>query len=560
MRKKPVILFCIVVVFIMVTILGGSLFLKHQIGAANLTEETLIGNAEAADGLQVGFRADSGKELHWISSYDFSKMTTQSSFKRGELPSEPEYFIYDDFRFTTWSVIPYVTLLENDHLEGLQKNGIQKFYHKIQATGLNEEETVSGKIRVKDYLDYYPISFRFQFGTKICNSNDALTGLKILVDEGSKSNGRISSYDEDVKLYREMNQFFRIPVIENEYQRYELTGAGLKVATVEGKDTDSYQFDPVIVLQEENLMDGKTWVHPDLAGGVSYEKDDNYVGKTGADYNLKNRILFVVSNRTKKGEKVDFSQVKGGYGIYELPIETTATATIRYGRRSATVPNPKPLSEALNMVYALNEDVEYVEMSLSEDHRYLAVFSVENGFYYVEFVDADTWKSQGRFQLFKNAKKMSYVWSQDGSLAATNHKGEITVIYRSETGTHEILYKGEIPVSFDKVFFGADMIEKENSHTHHQYGYAYGLAIAEKDGKVAFSQNSIIGESPDVREPALECAVIDKTGVVYWGKLHSNVTDLEITEVEKLDDDRVDADTSKQMIIPVRSENWVQWK
>ncbi len=559
MRKTPVILFCVAVVFIMVTILGGSFFLKHQIGEVSLTEETLMGDVAVADGIQVGFRADSGEDLHWISSYDFTTKTTQSSFKRGEMSSEPEYFIYDDFRFTTWSEIPYVTLLENDNLDGLQKKGIQKYYDEIQATELNGEEELLGEIRVKDYLDYYPISFRFQFGVKVCNSNDALTGLKILENEGNKSDGRISSYDEDVKLYREINQFFRIPVIENEYQRYELTKDELKVEIVEGKEADSYQFDPVIVLQEENLMDGKTWVHPDLTGGVSYEKDDNYVGKTGADYNLKNRILFVVNNRTKNGEKVDFSQVKGGYGIYELPVETTATATVRHGRRSSTVPNPKPLSEELNMVYALNEDAEYVEMTLSEDHRYLAVFSVENGFYYVEFVDADTWKSQGCFRLFRAENQMSYVWGQDGVLAATNHKGEIAVICRAESEKHEMLYQGETPESFDKVFFGNDMIEKENAYTHYEYGYAYGLAIAEKDGRIAFLQNPIIGATTDTRGPALECAVIDKTGVVYWGKLHSNVTDLETTEVGNFDEDKVDADTSKQMIKPIRSENWAKW-
>ena len=41
------------------------------------------------------------------------------------------------------------------------------------------------------------------------------------------------------------------------------------------------------------------------------------------------------------------------------------------------------------MVYPLDKDAEYVEMSLSGDHRYLAVFSVKNGTYFVELIDAD---------------------------------------------------------------------------------------------------------------------------------------------------------------------------
>lgn len=95
---------------------------------------------------------------------------------------------------------------------------------------------------------------------------------------------------------------------------------------------------------------------------------------------------------------------------------------------------------------------------------------------------------------------------------------------------------------------------------HYQYGYAYGLAIAENDGKIAFLQNQFVGACTDTRGPALECAVIDKTGVLYWGKLHSNVIDLETTEAETFDEDSADTAISKQRIRPVRSENWVQWK
>lgn len=561
MRKKPAILFCTAVVFILAIILGGSFFLKNQIGVVNLTEETLIGNAKEADGLQVGFRADSGKNLHWISSYEFSTKTTQSTFERGTMTEVQEFLIYDAFRFTTWTSTPYNILLNNDSLDGLQDKPIQKYYDNIQETGLDGKEKAAGEIRVKDYLDYYPISFRFQFGAKVCNSNDALTGLKILSDKGDASGDKLSSYDEDVKLYREINQFFRIPVIENEYQAYELTKDGLEIVTAEGSGKDSYRFDPVIVLQEENLMDGTTWIHPDLAGGKSYEKDDNYVGKKGTDYNLKNRLLFIVNNRTKKGELVDFSQVKGGYGIYELPVETTATATVRYGKRSSAVPNPKPLSEELNMVYPLNENAEYVELSLSEDHRYLAIFSVESGFYYVEFVDADTWKSHGHFKLFKTGKQMSYVWGEDDSFATTNHEGEIAVLYRngSKTQAYDLLYKGHVPTSFNQVFFGNEVTKKENTYIHYPYGYAYGLAIVAKDRKVAFSQNPIIRESSNKRGPSLECAVIDQNGVAYWGKLDSSVTDLETDEKESLAQYNHDADVLKQTIRPVRSENWIRW-
>lgn len=527
MRKPNMILLFGTVILAIATIIGATLFLKNQVGEINLTEETLVGNVEAAEGLQVGFRADGGEKLHWISDFDFSTKTTKSSFKRGDMAKADEYSVYDDFQFTTRSTLPYTILLKDEKLGGLQEKDIQKFYDEIQKQAVQEQSVIAGKVRVKDYLDYYPVGFKFRFGTKIYNSDDALEGLKILNEHKSKSDDKAATYDADVKLYREMNQYFQIPVIENEYQEYEASEDSLKVEITQGTGEDFYQFDPIIVLQEENLLDGKTWQHPDLV-------------------NLKNRILFIVNNRTEKGEVVDFSQVKGGYGLYELPIEAGATATVRYGNRSMTVPNPKPLGEELSMVYALDEDVEYVEMSMSDDHRYLAVFSIEEGLYYVELIDADTWESQGRFEMFNESKKISYAWGEDGSLVATNHKDEIAVICR--TGevrqSHRLLYRGKIPESFDNVFFSN----------------AYGLAIAEKDGKIAFSQNPLIeDESSDMREPSLECAIIDKTGLIYWGKLHSNVMDLEAGEEQDLGAGKKNEELLSKMIVPVMTENRINW-
>ena len=593
--KKSIIIFLTSALLSAVMAAYGWAFVNDQIGEVTLTEETVSGNLEAAAGLTVGFRADSADNLHWLSSFNYSTKETKSSFNRGEITTRVYTSVYDDIRFTGWSTVPYSTQLKYDGLQGLQEKEIHAFYNEIQQkvmeSGPESGSEAGGKIKLKDYLDYYPVSFRFQFGTKIFNSDNALTGLKVYDERNMLSPEKAAAYDAEMDLYVAFNNLFKIPVIENEYQEYKVsrvddydfkTSLGYKTEIQKplGDDEDFYEFDPIIVIQEENIMDGKRWFHPDLSGGLSYEAvgeaeaggeaDTSYVGKTAAEYDLKNRMLFIVNNRTAKGSPVDVSQISDGYGVYELPIETTATATVRKGRRSSTLPSPKPVSSQLSMVYTLDETAEYVEMSLSGDHRYLALFSVKDGAYFVEIVDADNWTSNGTVEVFPASEKMTYAWGEDESLAITNHQGYIALFSRTEDENepYEVIYSGKVPDDFDEAFFDTEMVTKENSYAQYRYCIDRGLAVASKGGKVALVQNLLVSGSEsdirnaDIRNAALECAVIDKSGVLYRGRLKSNIVDLDYDMSEEEIQTVMDLSGSsamKQLIEPVRSENRCEW-
>ena len=585
--KKSIIIFVMAVLLSVVAVAYGWAFVDSRIGRVTLTEETIWGDRSAADGLTAGFRADSADNLHWVNSFDYSTLKTESSFKRGEMTETVDPSLYDDYRFTGWSTVPFSTRLKCDRLEGLQEKKIQAFYnriqHRVMETGAEEE----GRIRLCDYLDYYPVSFRFQFGTKTFNSDSALTGLKVYDERNMLSPENISAYDDQLDLYEAFNNMFKIPVIENEYQEYKVSkienydyktslGYNTDIEKPLGKGKDFYEFDPIITIQEENIMDGKKWVHPDLSGGSSYEvgvgsekgsqSDEAYVRRKASEYDLKNRMLFIVNNRTAKGVPVDVSQMAGGYGVYELPIEVTATATVKRGRRSSILPSPKPLSDELAMVYPLDEEAEYVEMSLSEDHRYLAVFSVKDGSYFVDLIDADSWASRGPVEVFPAAEKMAYAWGEDGSLAVTNHSGYIAVFTRTgdESRPYEVLYSGKAPDDLDKAFFGGETVTKKNTYARYKYGIEKGLAIAAKDGKVAMVQSLLVGDPQlNMRTAALECAIIDKSGVIYRGRLKNNVVDLEYDmsreEIQTIRDLSGGA-VMKLTIEPVINENWCKWE
>ncbi len=255
-------------------------------------------------------------------------------------------------------------------------------------------------------------------------------------------------------------------------------------------------------------------------------------------------MLFVVNNRTANGEAVDTSQIERDFGIYELPIEVRATATVKKGRRSSTVPNPKPLTDELKMVFALDSEAEYVDMRMSKDHRYLAVFSVKEAVqfedsssglsYYVEIVDADTWATSGPIEMFPAVSTsvkddLVHTWGEDGSLAITNSNGYVAAFERvdiskddGKTVPYSLIYTGKVYEEIDKDLFGD------------------GLAIASEEGKMALVQNPLSSKDADgTRSAELECAVIDKTGLIYHGILKSNLAD--------------------KGIVPAPPENWVRW-
>ena len=85
-----------------------------------------------------------------------------------------------------------------------------------------------------------------------------------------------------------------------------------------------------------------------------------------------------------------------------------------------------------------------------------------------------------------------------------------------------MIYAGKVPNAIDKNLFDS------------------GLAIASKGGKMALIQNPLSDQGKDnTRSAELECAVMDKTGLIYHGLLKNNIAD--------------------KGIVPVQMGNWVRW-
>ena len=101
-------------------------------------------------------------------------------------------------------------------------------------------------------------------------------------------------------------------------------------------------------------------------------------------------------------------------------------------------------------------------------------------------------------------------------------------------------------------------------YDRYEHGNAVGLAVAAKADKVALVQNSPAGDPKfGLRNADLECAVIDKTGVIYNGLLKSSLVDIDYGSTEadiKAIEDLAGGSMVKNVIKPVSNKNRAEWK
>ena len=144
--KKSIIVF-VSATIISLLVLGLSWgFLSDEIGEAILTEETLYGDIAATENLEVGFRADSNKTLHWINSYDYTEGKTTSNFKRDEIAEIEDNSSDDDIRFNGESTVPFSTNVEYSELGDLQNKDVHEFYNKMQEYVVSTCKEQQGEI------------------------------------------------------------------------------------------------------------------------------------------------------------------------------------------------------------------------------------------------------------------------------------------------------------------------------------------------------------------------------------------------------------------------------
>lgn len=302
-------------------------------GQPAATRPTQVGNSAMLEGLEVTIQSFCGN-LFWNTHFIPSENTVQTQFQYRETYDDPTMFDstygMEMNNITTVDVWGYEGALAED-ADGLARAVLEL----EQATPPGEmRETV---VRLRDYEEFYT------FSVDIFAPHDS---FRVYQNWRSCSDG-------EKKLFEDFQNFFRIPVLEDE--RLELSVTKNEKGTVYGHG-GSRSGSEIFIMN------------------VTY--DTSTV--------TSDAVLFTFSNKTSRGNPVDTSLIPGGYGIYRIPFADN-------DEDANTMTGCGFNGEALKMVYPLREEgMEVLKLHTSLDKSRLLLHTIEDGEYILTVIDIET--------------------------------------------------------------------------------------------------------------------------------------------------------------------------
>lgn len=459
----------------------GSMYAKMQ--DCRITEKTIVGDAAAAAGLSASFGMGLQNQLYWRNVY------TYGGADDGADVQETAFSRKNPFPADKKAPVPYVRLtgymtsgnalddILTDPAEGypirqeLLAQVRQEFFTAGAAERVQEikralpaDGETTQNLKLKDLFRYYPIE-------------GDLTGTSIWA---ASLDNAVYASEDSVKLGQDLNRFLRIPIPETESSGFSVgkyPDGSLNFNYYQGKENCSQQED-----------------HFDFHSIACSTPD---------------AVYFTFNTHTDDGDVVDTSLIPGGYGIYRLP----------YDREKEIF-----LSEKLEMVYALDPEKQYTDIYASPDGAKLflvsqaarlAAVGVKEVQATAEIIDVRTMQCDRREEI---------VCSADTALG---YDAGDYLIFR---GRSELCLYTYQDGSYKKELMLADVDFRKPALQNLFYDNRCRTAY---DGK----RLSILGEADfDIEDDdntmwlwetagTVEVAVLDASGLVYYGTLRSNMQD-----------------------------------
>lgn len=459
----------------------GSMYAKMQ--DCRITEKTIVGDAAAAAGLSASFGMGLQNQLYWRNVF------TYGGADDGADVQETAFSRKNPFPADKKGPVPYVRLtgymtsgnalddILTDPAEGdpirqeLLAQVRQEFFTAGAAERVQEikralpaDGETTQDLKLKDIFRYYPIE-------------GDLTGTSIWA---ASLDNAVYASEDSVKLGQDLNHFLRIPIPETESSGFEV------IKYPEGSLNFNYYQGKENCSQQEDHFDFHS---------IACSTPD--------------AVYFTFNTHTDDGDVVDTSLIPGGYGIYRLP----------YDREKEIF-----LSEKLEMVYALDPKKQYTDIYASPDGAKLflvsqaarlAAVGVKEVQATAEIIDVRTMQCDRREEI---------VCSADTALG---YDAGDYLIFR---GRSELCLYTYQDGSYKKELMLADVDFRKPALQNLFYDNRCRTAY---DGK----RLSILGEADfDIEEDdntmwlwetagTVEVAVLDASGLAYYGTLRSNMQD-----------------------------------
>lgn len=319
--KKYLALFLSFIILSSAALIGVQVYAAGSSDDVVYTEQTILGDKSEIDGIELFLELQCAEHLFWdvnltlgeeiacdtkfshIYDYDPPVSETRSEFELG-------------FGLNTFGSSSSGDLLDDDNTLFGQRDMILDVASRTPA-GKKHTETV----RIADYYEYYPLSASIRIGDLWFDTNH----------DHIYSDRKYGAQME--KLHDVLEETFRIPVLADDLREISVTrrqdGTVSEIHSTESDDA------PRIVLSSYAAI------------------SDDAVYFT---------VLPAVEGDT--AEVLDVSQIKGGWGIYELPYSITDYDTPYYAESKSMIVFDIP---KLSRVHPLEEGVTIEDFVLSED-------------------------------------------------------------------------------------------------------------------------------------------------------------------------------------------------
>lgn len=330
--KKTLLLFTVMLLCAAALMGAVTPVVNAQRDKVEVYEETVMGDPAAAEGLLVHMTAEYDRNLIW-----------ETDCIPGKDPvCETEYSFHQygkNFirRGDTQSF--YISVTKSYGYDEDATRGLALAFRELYDS-LEPGEDMEKTVYVKDYYDYYPISGHVDFEKDVYYWD--YSNFDTMTEE------EIAENTEDwVDVTIAMQEYFKIPVIEDE----------------------------TVDIHVSKVTVGDVAYSSGMGGSIDGDAFDMFSCHARTD----DAVYFTFDAHTRNGDLVDVSEIKGGYGLYRLPVGATPDGT-----------GEMAYYWDLELVAPLDPASEKVEMNMSSDEKTIFLHTRENGMYVVRVYDAAT--------------------------------------------------------------------------------------------------------------------------------------------------------------------------
>ena len=449
----------IIVIMLLVLSLSGVIIAHGMVDeskdAVVLDETVLYGDKSAAEGLSVNIRVHCNNRLFWDTTYTAGKepgIHTDFHFSQAEQNRQPGVPDRHGIWFNIQDNFGFSSgrgIDPDDFSHRSLTGGMEKIFKDVAnrtAAGSTHTETVY----VSEYYDFYPVTVELilpVYWKEWVDGN--LSIQQAITDRSASINRKIASY-------------FKIPV------------------------RDDHQVEVAITKNDDGL----------IADIRIRSVDDSGLDLRTASVVTENACYFTLGNRTWRGDIIDTSYMPGGYGIYCLPFTSEGEHRFVSG-------------DDLRMVYALDEQIQVVNMAVDKDGNKLLLLTRESGVCWLTVLDAETAEELQKLQVI-DCPEYVYIWNtfyHDDFLVVFTSQNRFSLIEVNPAGEYRHVFTSEI---------------YEHGSGEYEIPLSYSAAMCWNGEKLAIAELQYSGNLGE-KGCGFYLFVYDMSGPLYVGKYDSSL-------------------------------------